>query len=122
MAVCAAEVVAPPTSSGMRAVETASFHFLGDVHHLVERRRDQTAETDHVRAEFDGLVEDLVAGDHDAHVGDFEAVAGEHHADDVLADVMDVALDGGDEEATGGAAAFGEAQGLVVGQVADSPP
>ena len=84
-----------------RHLETTALHFLGDVYHLVERGGDQTGQADHVRADFDGLVEDLVAGDHDAHVGDFEAVAGEHDADDVLADVVDVALDGGDEEPAG---------------------
>jgi hypothetical protein len=92
-----------------RHLESAALHFLGDVDHLVERRRDQTGQADDVRADLDRLVEDLVAGNHDAHVGDFEAVAGEHHADDVLADVVDVALDGGDEETAGGAPAFGEA-------------
>ena len=40
-------------------------------------------------------VEDLVARHHHAEVDDLVAVAAEHHADDVLADVVDVALDGG---------------------------
>jgi hypothetical protein len=36
--------------------------------------------------------------DHDAEVDDFVVVAGEDDADDVLADVVDVALDGGEED------------------------
>jgi hypothetical protein len=38
--------------------------------------------------------ENLLARDHHAHVDDVVVVAGEHDADDVLADVVDVALDG----------------------------
>jgi hypothetical protein len=38
-------------------------------------------------------VQDVVAGDHDAEVDDVVAVAAEHDADDVLADVVHVALD-----------------------------
>ena len=36
---------------------------------------------------------------HHAEVDDLVVVAAEHHAHDVLADVVDVALDGGDEDA-----------------------
>ena len=45
-----------------------------------------------------GALEDFFAGDHDAHVDDLVVVAGEHDADDVLADVVDVALDGGEDD------------------------
>ena len=47
-----------------------------------------------MRSAFSSLraLEDLLARDHDAHVDDFVVVAGEHDADDVLADVVDVAL------------------------------
>ncbi len=102
MAVCAALVVAPPISSGMLQAE--AFHFLGDMHHLIERRRDQSAEADDVRLFSRGGFEDLLARHHDAEVDDLEAVAGQHHADDVLADVMHVALDGGDDDAARGVA------------------
>ena len=45
----------------------------------------------------DGRFEDLLAGDHHAEVDHLEVVAAEHDADDVLADVVDVALDGGQQ-------------------------
>ena len=38
------------------------------------------------------------AGDHHAHVDDLVVVAREHDADDVLADVVDVAFDGGEDD------------------------
>ena len=47
-AVCLALVVAPPISSGI--VEALPLHLAGDVDHLVEARRDQAREADHVDA------------------------------------------------------------------------
>ena len=46
-----------------------------------------------------GGFEDLLAGDHDAEVDDLVVVAPEDDAHDVLADVVDVALDGGHDDA-----------------------
>ena len=44
------------------------------------------------------LGEDVLARHHHAHVDDLEVVALEHDGDDVLADVVHVALDGGDDD------------------------
>ena len=46
-------------------------------------------------------LEDLCRRHHDAEVDDLVVVALEDHADDVLADVVDVALDGGEQDAAG---------------------
>ena len=67
------------------------------------------------------LREDVLARDHHAHVDDLEVVALEDDGDDVLADVVDVALDGRDDDLALGlrlAAALDEQQllGLDVGQ------
>ncbi len=43
-------------------------------------------------------LEDFFARDHDAQVDDLVVVAGEDDADDVLADVVHVALDGGEHD------------------------
>ena len=66
--------------------------------HLVERRRDEPAQADEVGLLRLGALEDLLARDHDAQVDDLVVVAGEHDADDVLADVVHVALDGGEHD------------------------
>ena len=79
-------------------LEAFALHRAGDVHHLVERRRDQAREADHVDLALARLLEDLFAGDHHAQVDDLVVVAGQHDADDVLADVVDVALDGGHQD------------------------
>ena len=79
-------------------LETLALHLAGDVDHLIERGRDEAAEADEVGLLGFGAFEDFFAGDHDAHVDDVVVVAGEHDADDVLADVVDVAFDGGEDD------------------------
>ena len=96
-AVCCREVVAPPIEQ--RQLEPAPLHLLRDDDHLVERRRDQPGEPDDVAVLLDRGVEDRVARDHDAEVDHLVVVAAEHDADDVLADVVDVALDGREHDA-----------------------
>ena len=81
-----------------RQVEPASLHLVGDVHHLVERRGDQAGEPDDVAPLLHGRVEDAVGGDHHPEVEHLVVVAAEDDADDVLADVVDVALDGGEHD------------------------
>ena len=81
-----------------RQLEALALHLVGDVDHLVERWGDEAAEADHVGLLGLGALEDFFAGDHDAEVDDFVVVAGEDDADDVLADVVDVAFDGGEED------------------------
>ena len=61
--------------------------------HLVERRRDEAGEADDVDALGLRGLEDLRRRHHDAEVDDLVVVAGEDDADDVLADVVHVALD-----------------------------
>jgi len=48
-------------------------------------------------AKFLRCGEDFLAGDHDAEVDHLVIIAGENDADDVLADVVHVALDGGEQ-------------------------
>jgi hypothetical protein len=93
-AVCCLLVVAPPISSGRSDPGAPSPRH---VRHLVERGRDQPAQADDVHPALEGLVEDAIARDHHAEVDHLVVVAAEHHADDVLADVVDVALDRGQQ-------------------------
>ena len=84
-----------------RDAQAAPLELLADVRHLVERRRDEAAQADALRSPGDGFVDDALRLDHDAQVADLVSVAGHHHRDDVLADVVDVALDRGDEHPSG---------------------
>ena len=76
--------------------------------HLVEGRGDEAGEADDVGAFFAGGGQDFFARDHDAEVDDLVVVTGEHDADDVLADVVHVALDRGHDDFALG---FGDAAG-----------
>src|SRR5262249_22212325 len=78
-----------------RKLEAAAFHLAGHAHHLVQGRRYQSRETDHLGAFGCGHVEDAVGRHHHTQVDYFVRVASEHDAHDVLADVMDVAFHGG---------------------------
>jgi hypothetical protein len=93
--VCWRLVVAPPISSG--SVEPAPLHLGGDVRHLVEARRDQAREPDDV-APSASACRGSCRRHHHAEIDDLVVVAAEHHADDVLADVVDVALHGGEHD------------------------
>ena len=74
--------------------ELLALHLGGQVDHLVERGRDQAAQADQVGVDLARGVEDLLRRHHHAEVDHLVVVALQHHADDVLADVVDVALDG----------------------------
>ena len=81
-----------------RQRQPAPFHLAGDADHLVERRRDQPREADDVHVLLDRGVEDPVGRNHDAEIDDLVVVAAEDDADDVLADVVHVTLDGGQHD------------------------
>ena len=69
--------------------------------HLIERGRDETGQADDIGFFLHGSFEDLLAGAHHAQIDDSVVVASQNDADDVLADVVDVALDGGHDHGTG---------------------
>ena len=75
-----------------RHVDLAPRHFLCNRNHFVEGRCDQPRKPNHVRVLVDGGLQDLVYRDHDAQVNDFVVVAAEDDADNVLANVVDVAF------------------------------
>ena len=81
-----------------RQVEILTLHLASDVDHFIQRRRDQTRQADDVALLLFGYLQDLLCRHHHAEVDDVIAVATEHHADDVLADVVYVALHGGHED------------------------
>ena len=66
--------------------------------HLVERGRDEAAQPDQVHALLGGRPQDDVLVHHHPEVDHLVVVAPEHDADDVLADVVDVAFDGGEDD------------------------
>ena len=87
--------------------EAFALHFLRDMRHFIERRRDQAGQADDIHLFLFRGFEDFRRRHHDAEVDDLVVVAGQHHAHDVLADVVHVALDRRHENLALGAAASG---------------
>ena len=79
-------------------VEILSLHFLRHMDHLVERRRNQSAQADHVYLFFAGGLQYPFATDHDTEIDHLVVVAAEHDADDVLADVVYVSFHRGEQD------------------------
>src|SRR5690606_32426089 len=75
-----------------RQFELQPLHLACYVHHLVERRRDQAGQPDDLRVLAFRSLQNLLAGNHDAQIDHFEVVALQDHADDVLADVVNIAF------------------------------
>ena len=78
-------------------LEPLALHLAGYMDHLVERGRDQAAEPDHVSTLLFGAFQNFFAGHHYAEIDDVVVVACQDHADDVLADVVHVAFDRGQQ-------------------------
>ena len=75
-------------------VQSRTLHLLGHMDHFVERGGDQAAYSHDINLLLDGAAHDGFSRYHYAQVDNLIAVAGHHYRDDVLADVVYVALHG----------------------------
>ena len=75
-----------------RNIETPAFHFGRHMTHLVKAWRNQPAQTDNVDLLFYRAINNIIGRNHDAHIDDIEIIALQHNANDILANVMHVAL------------------------------
>ena len=94
--------------------ELTALHLLGDIDHFIKGWSDQSGKTDDVHLLGGGYFEDFFAGNHDAHINDFKAVACEYYANDVFADVVHVTFDGGHEDAASGHRFFCLSDGMYL--------
>ena len=76
-----------------RRVETAGIHLTAEFLHLEKRRRNQAADADYRRMVLLSSGKDGLLVHHDAQVDDVETVAAQNDAQDILADIVYVALD-----------------------------
>ena len=86
------------SANQQRDREALACHLFRDMHHLVERWRDQSRETDDIDLLGACGLEDLLGRHHDAKIDDLVVVALEHDSDDVLADIVYISLDGRHED------------------------
>src|SRR5258706_6017054 len=76
-----------------RQLQAQALHLVRDVRHLFERGRDQAGKPDRVGLLALRCFQDGLCGDHHAEIDDIVVVALQDYGDDVLADVVYVALD-----------------------------
>src|ERR1700694_4300007 len=81
-----------------RNMKSLALHFLGYVGHFLERRRDQAGQTDDIGVFFARGLEYFLRGHHDAEIDDVEIIALKYDGNDVLADVVYVTLDRGNDD------------------------
>ncbi len=90
-----------------RRVDADRGEVTGGEHHLLGALDQQAGEADHVGPVLAHRLDELLGGDLDTEIDHREAVVGEHDLDQVLADVVHVALDRGEQHfaacRTGGA-------------------
>ena len=67
-------------------------HFAGDMHHFVQRWRDQPAEADDVNRLFRRYPQNFLAGHHYPQVDDLVVVTLQHHTHNILADIVYIPL------------------------------
>ena len=103
------------TADQQRFAETLALHLGRDMAHLLERWRDQSRESDGLRTVLLCRMQNLLRRHHDAEVDDFIAVARQDDADDVLADIVHVALDSGDDDLALGCTAASQLVGFDEG-------
>ena len=72
---------------------------LAELFHFLQRRSNQSADAHEDGLVLQGRFENRLARHHDTEVNHFEAIASQHDADDVLPDVVDVAVGRGEDHA-----------------------
>ena len=93
-----------------RNLETQALHFFRHMRHLFQRGRDQTGEADDVGFLVNRGLQNFGGGHHYAEVDHVVVIALQHHADDVFADVVHIALDCGHDDLATGLRDFAAAQ------------
>ena len=82
------------TADQKRNRETSASHLRRNDFHFPQRRRDKAGEPDHIGLLLLRRFQDLGVRHHYPEIDDFKVVALEHHADNVLADVVHIPLHG----------------------------
>ena len=89
-----------------RQVEPRVLHLCSHVHHLLQTRRNESAETNHVYVLSHSLLYYLLSRHHHSKVNHLVVVARHNHINDILADVVHFALHGSHEHLAGSRCAF----------------
>ena len=81
-----------------RKIESQPLHLFCDQDHFIERRCDQAGQTDERCALAFRRLENFLARHHDAEIYNLEVITLQHDANDVLANIVYIAFDGGHDD------------------------
>ena len=81
-----------------RQGEALALHFARHIAHFFQRRRDQARQANDVHLLGNGRIQNFLARHHHAHVDDFVVIALKHHGHDILAYVVHITLDRGNND------------------------
>ncbi len=74
-----------------------TLHLAGHMRHFFQRGRDQARQANDVGVVIFGGLQNLLCRHHHAQVDHLKVIALEHDRDNILANVMHIAFDGGDD-------------------------
>ena len=74
--------------------EPCALHFFGQVHHFIERRRNEPTQAYRICVLLNGRLNNDLRRHHDPEVDDFVIVASQDHTNNIFADVVNVAFNG----------------------------
>ena len=77
-------------------------HFASDKLHFFQTRRNQATQTNDIGAFHLGFGQNFMARHHHTHVDHIEVITLQHHGHDVFANVVHIALHGGNHDLTFG--------------------
>ena len=70
-----------------------ALHLLGHMHHFIERGGNQSRQPNNIGILFASGLQNFLGRHHDAKIDHLIIVALQHNADDILADIVDIAFD-----------------------------
>ena len=89
------------TADQQRDINRLALHFRRHKHHFIQRWRDQPGQADNVGLFIERGFQDRLTGHHHTQINNFIAIALHDHADDVLANIVDIAFHGGEHNLAG---------------------
>ena len=75
-----------------RHSKALTLHLFAQCHHLIERGGNQTGEANNIHILFTGGGENFFRRDHHAQIDNLIVIALQHYANDILADIVDIAF------------------------------
>ena len=104
---CHMQLAGSRTSDHNRNIKTCPLQFLRHIHHFLKTWCDQATESDDIHMCFNGFLHNLLCWHHHTHINNLIVIAGHHHPDNVLTDIMDITFDCSQQHLSGTGSTLG---------------